>query len=309
MSIATLNFRIDFEWLTEHVRNLWAEGSFDNAIKTARAAFPEMSIESVNDVIRGNAKWQKCVDDEDCCTVEADDWKPDLDRCEFGKYPDPDDLVKMAERSNRLERQAEEEERIKADNIAREINRCTAGPDLQALMEIWEGFSAAARKGISIPTAPIEEPIKPSKPFVMPQMFGGYGSLDEMNKAMLFQREVPTAEQFMAIIDSRSERESKGKPKPDNTLSDKLGWILPNGAFYGCKTKMEHVWLADQIAGLTETAAEGKGWVKISRDIFTDKSVILKGQREPTQKQINTVFDWCEKHKQTLPDWAGGEKQ
>lgn len=53
MNSMTLHFTISPQFLTDHIRNLWREGSFDKAIKTAHAAFPDMPLEQKHDLIRG----------------------------------------------------------------------------------------------------------------------------------------------------------------------------------------------------------------------------------------------------------------
>lgn len=95
------------------------------------------------------------------------------------------------------------------------------------------------------------------------------------------------------------------KPKPESSLKSEDGWIIPDGKFYPCRY-MEHIWLADKIAGVEEKDAEKRGWIKISNAIGMGLH-IYKGDREPTQRQLNTLFDWCEKHKHPLPAWAGGK--
>ena len=124
-------------------------------------------------------------------------------------------------------------------------------------------------------------------------------------KCRLIPLDARTVDETVAAMRSRDQRE--GKVKPDSKLIAEMGWVLPDGKFYACLTKMEHIWLASQF-GLTETQAEQAGWVKITED-FVGARFIHQGKIPATQKQINTVFDWCEKHKAKLPEWAGGSDQ
>jgi len=66
---------------------------------------------------------------------------------------------------------------------------------------------------------------------------------------------------------------------------------------------MEHVWLASQFS-LSEKAAEQAGWIKINHGLLNETNILHF--EPPTQKQLDTLFDWCQKHKVALPDWAGG---
>ena len=140
----------------------------------------------------------------------------------------------------------------------------------------------------------------------LPPMFGGYGSLDEMNMAYMLKFAArDQAKNRQNYINSRLERE--GKPiLPDKNLEAESGWVTPDGKFYACLTPMEHVWLALQF-GNTERQAERSGWIKIVKDI-TAQIHIFPGEIEATQKQIDTISDWCEKHNHPLPYFAGGEE-
>lgn len=136
--------------------------------------------------------------------------------------------------------------------------------------------------------------------FTAMKRFGGYDTIEQMNQALLIQRNISKIDP-LADMHSREERERNGKPKPDTELESKAGWILPNGKFYACLTAMEHVWLASQF-GKTEKQAEDAGWIKINHGLLNDTNILHF--KPPTQKQLNTLFDWCEKHKVSMPEWA-----
>lgn len=97
------------------------------------------------------------------------------------------------------------------------------------------------------------------------------------------------------------------KPLVDHNLEGELGWILPNGDFYSCQ-KYEHDNLADnifsQVFGVhVENAsrlAEKSGWIKITQipQYSGPQPLILTSL---TQKQIDTFFDWCQKHNRPFP--------
>lgn len=95
-------------------------------------------------------------------------------------------------------------------------------------------------------------------------------------------------------------------PKATTSYESKDAWITPDGKFYPVRY-MEHIWAADKIAGITEKDAELRGWIKISDPIMMGQQVFILGGKSPTQKQIDTLFDWCEAHDFTFPDWAKTE--
>ncbi len=296
----TVHFTVCPRFLTNHVRDLWAEGSFDKSLKTLHSAFPSMPLEMKHDIIRGKRKLVAVTGDPGAMNCVKDKWTPCLNRCSYGKYPDPEDIASLAECANRL---LEEDHK---NNVSYVMNLLISIKESEDALEIADLHHCVAR----MPKEAIAEAEsimrKLSAPSPMPmERFGGYGSLEEMNMAFAFKQSIPTVEEVIERNRDRDARAEKGKPKPDRKLTAKMGWVLPDGKFYACLTPMEHIWLASQF-GLTESQAEQSGWIKISVD-FIGKTFIHKFS-DPTQKQINTVFDWCEKHKKPLPDWAGGKE-
>lgn len=270
---STVHFTVDPDGITRLIRDMWREGSFDKAfnVLSSMSAGEPIPIDKQYGIVRGNLKFSRFQGDPDQFCIVSDNWKPrDTDY-----YPDPEPAKLAAYLEKRADQKAK-----------REWYRSLRGEQRQDEPNTDE------------PTVRFEgEVVKPMK------MFAGYGSVEEMNMAFAFQKSVPTVDETVAAMRSRDERD--GKVRPDTTLVSEMGWVLPNGKFYPCLTKMEHIWLAGQF-NLTETQAEQKGWVKITRD-FLGERFIHQGKISATQKQINTVFDWCEKHKAKLPDWAGGK--
>jgi hypothetical protein len=270
----TVHFKICPKWLTGFVRDVWAEGSYQKSFNIINAAFPEMRDEIKFAIISGSKKLVQDKHDKESMNIANDDWKPDLSRCHNGLYPDPEEV-----RNNAVYTARDLEEYLERKNpTPPKLDRAEfiENNDLPDLKEVRREM----------------------------KMFAGYDSLEEMNQALLFKRSIPTPEHYVETQMSRDERAGQ-KPKPDKTLLADLGWITPDGKFYACLTAMEHVWLADQF-GLSEREAELAGWIKITRGIDMVRHV-FQGEKEPTQKQIDTVFQWCEKHKTKLPDWAGGD--
>lgn len=92
------------------------------------------------------------------------------------------------------------------------------------------------------------------------------------------------------------DRRTEQKQVPDRTLKADYGWLLPDGKFYACKSVMEHIWLAsvlrEQTTGNAERDAEKGGWIKIGK---SGNDVYVFVERAPTQRQIDTLFDWSHK--------------
>lgn len=265
-----VHFTVDPDGLTSLVRDMWGEGNFSKCLSILEIAKhgDPIPVAIQHDIIRGKKRFARVKGSRSKFCIKEDNWEPS----NFSYYPDPASLPKLAEKVRGLELDAEDRHAVER----REEMEEECGADIMA---------AAAARGM--------------------KRFGGFDSLEEMNQALLIQRNLPTLDEVLQAQDSRDKRESQGKPKPDRKLEAWAGWIRPDGLFYACLTKMEHIWLAGQF-DLSEQQAEGKGWIKITRDL-TGQTYIFKGKQEPTQKQINTVFDWCEKHKHPLPEWAGGK--
>ena len=95
------------------------------------------------------------------------------------------------------------------------------------------------------------------------------------------------------------------KPTLGNIKTDDNGWILPNGKFYSCGW-MGHSQLAYDLIGGDDRTASAAGWVRVSLSEMSGTKAIVQGSKEPTQKQLAVVTEFCKTRKLELPDWAGG---
>ncbi len=100
--------------------------------------------------------------------------------------------------------------------------------------------------------------------------------------------EKPKADDSINEIINRGKRDVNKHSK--DFIKYKQGWVLPDGKFYPCLVSMEHIWLANKL-GKTEKEAENAGWMKISYSVIGIYVICMK---KPTQKQLNTLFDWVE---------------
>lgn len=87
------------------------------------------------------------------------------------------------------------------------------------------------------------------------------------------------------------------KPVIDKAFEHINGWVLPNGDFYGFGS-MEHAGQAAQLLPEDtqdpEKEATARGWIKLARSISGFHCI--GGDKKPTKKQLNTLFDYANKH-------------
>lgn len=85
---------------------------------------------------------------------------------------------------------------------------------------------------------------------------------------------------------------------PADPLGSEYGWITEDGRFHPC-TSWGHIPLAREL-GVSYRAAERR-FVLVSRSTnggaFGNISVI----RNITQRQLNTMFDWAQRHGYKIP--------
>ena len=255
---------------------MWAEGNYDKAFNVldAMSAGEPIPRAKQEELLRGNLKFANYKGDPDQFCLVPDKWKP----AKGVFYPDPNPTKLAACLSKRADEQAER--------------------DYHKMMRGYGSPEYVEQEPVVVYHSQRVDPARV-------KMYAGFDSLEEMNMALLMQRNIAKIDP-LADMRSRDEREKQGKPKPDTKLEANAGWILPNGKFYACLTAMEHVWLASQF-GLSEKAAEQSGWIKINHGLLNETNILHF--KPPTQKQLDALFDWCQKHKIALPDWAGGKEQ
>src|ERR1700733_6298887 len=129
-----------------------------------------MALELRHKIIAGKLKLINDKTEEGSMNLEKDDWKPDLSRCQYGKYPHPNDLAAMAEQANRLEEDEWVENRKRAKGLALQIRECSDGEELEDLHARWYAMAEDVRDGISIVQGLSAVLNKPK--FEMPAKFG-----------------------------------------------------------------------------------------------------------------------------------------
>lgn len=333
----TLTFRIDPTWLTNILRTLWLEQSYGKAFKIVDSAFPDMTLQDKFYIITGRKKlvYAKCPDAEarSIFELEGDDWKPSgvfagmkvatftdvLEQSQF--LSDNREAFKLLEEISVLAHSAKGIRSkkpywtvvkgspagwISSSDVTELICRLFPPPTSEQWNEFWKKYGEEVRdikresELADVAVVAPETMAKKCKDSIKARE-----NLDEQLAAQWGPATANNIDVFLAhqrVLDKRS------TPAPDPNCESEDGWILPDGKFYGCGY-MEHIWLADRL-GKEEKEAEKAGWIKISHGVDGRLYIQrLDTAREPTQKQIDTMFTWCEKHKAKLPDWAGGHEQ
>jgi len=118
------------------------------------------------------------------------------------------------------------------------------------------------------------------------------------------------------VMNSLSSMDWESKPEEDKYFENNIGWILKDGRFFGCKY-MHHKSLAFRIftkilnmseEDMTqdfEIKAENMGWVKIQTSLIfnnNEPTFYMGMMKKPTQRQLDTIHDFCQKHKVNFPE-------
>jgi len=86
--------------------------------------------------------------------------------------------------------------------------------------------------------------------------------------------------------------------KPDEKLISPTGYLLPDGKLYPCP-HYGHIALAEAL-GKTQHEAEKAGWIKLQQGWFMPPFESI----EPTQAQLDTMFEWSRKQGVPIPEWT-----
>lgn len=280
--IRSAHFTVDFGFLTQTARDFWAEHAFDRAVRLITCSGIPLAI--AHDIIRGKKRMAQDPNGREGVdgTVLSDKWKPNLGRCQHGIYPDPDDLPKMAadgaNAAAELVREREATDRENMNLLFEEIASALNNFNMEEAVRLFERYDelpAKLRK---------QRPLPYNREFLKGVAMKQHR---EKERERLGLPKVPDAvDQF---VDHQIELDTRPKPVPSKDYEAENAWVLPNGGFHALKTSMEHIWAANKIAGFSERAAEQAGWVKISHGIM---GLHIISHEQPTQSQINTLFDW-----------------
>lgn len=102
------------------------------------------------------------------------------------------------------------------------------------------------------------------------------------------------------------------KPIPDKLEGkDANGWLAPDGQFYGCRSYV-HIALGDEMAqyfkvGHRSSDLEKAGWGHVSDHGFHVRDSYIS-DKEPTQAQLDVLWDWFMSIRETLDEKVQAEK-
>lgn len=282
-------FKINFEGLTQRIREYWAEGSYSLALSImVESGIP---IGDAHNIIRGKLKMVQDPNGVEGVSgiLVDDDWQPNLGICYMGKYPDPEDyqwfrLIYRYGTEGLVELHSLAEWAVNTmNNSIYSLDKIRILQEVKKVPEeIFEYFDLPDPRTIHT-----SELYKPELNLDSVDF-----STHEAAKDIRHLPGLPSVDQY---IKRELELQKLPKPKPDKKFSQPTGAITPDGKFYSCGW-MEHSWLTDAVANLTVEGARKQGWVMITHPMdLPTKYQIFYGDKELTQKQIDTLFDWKQK--------------
>lgn len=291
----TMTFHISMDWLTMHIRSLWAEGNYDKAIGVLDCLIG-LSLDQKADVIAGKLK---LTEKQNGSTVAVpDDWSPDLTMCLHGCYLTFNQAISLASRADNLERSLR---RLEDLTIAFCMQRMREGPDrAHALFMLETLFDSGALKRNGV------------------EWRGGYltgsylvfgsnergwsripGYEPRMDISPEFQKEIDEFRDAQVEVLTKDEL-----PPEDVDLVSEDGYITHDGKFWPCR-RFQHIWLAGVLTDNVAYPDESR-FVKIAASQVDPGTICVYAPScgTVTAAQLVTVAQWCIRHEVELPRWA-----
>ncbi len=326
-------FQVHGDFITEHARNLWREGSFKRAFDVLDCMMNDdnsaMRRDLQIDIIEGKRKLEGInnVDLLDDDWVPPDDYPSFLTLVERAASFDAEELEKR--RRHDAEQFLKEAARLSYPGRWSDSSIITEVDDLKRQAAVYIGATAVDQRMEElyeemIPGEDFDEDedigkqgvsrslmaltgIKPGPLETADREERGSDRVDPMTmmyamaqqKLMMAALESGQGIESVPSVGAMMNRGYDIVPKLYPDMSSPSGWLLPDGKYYGCGN-MEHIGLADvllapEVGGdkNCEGIAEERGWIKISVGAL-GCNVIAK--KKPTKKQRDKVFDYAEKH-------------
>jgi len=293
------HFRIDFEWLTDHVRSLWAEGRYSLAQETLVDTLP---LDEIRDIIRGKRKLIQDPDGKKGVDglVTDDNWKPDLSFCFLGLYPDPSDSTHF-----RYVDQYGTDGISHAHNICRLVmnsynylEKMNFTRELQPYKDdllVWLGFKEVVG-------------LRQKRRMELKDFEETQQKVERYSQCLVPDFGITSGIDVDAFVKKQVELDSKPTPPPDPTFSIPTGYILPTGKFHPCGW-MEHAWLANVLGNspnFSKEIASKMGWIEITHPLGEPNQLqIFYGDKEPTEAQLGTLAEWQLKYQGEIINPAG----
>ena len=300
----TCHFTVDPDGITNLVRDLWRERNYAKALNILMDGFP-LSLDDAFAVLSG----KKRLVSDDGTTFELGDDKP----VHYEGNVTPPSIDALIKRLGYLEKMepAYAEERHQRLNPVADLDDPYEEPKdavtkaADAFRNLASKFEEKTEQVLPQPLKEMEGIDKALEILSRKELEHGLDETAKQNKEWLLARKMEAIRtrdplEYLKEQDAMWDRPC---PERDSKLEGGDGWILPNGHFYACG-HMEHIWLAtvllekqgysEVVTGNAERTAEKLGWCKISHG--EDRQLYIHNDKKNTQKQRDTLFDWCEKH-------------
>lgn len=258
-----VHFRIDFDWLTGFIRDLWAEGSYEHAYRVLDSS--GLPDQRWADLLAGKIRFAQAPGGKDGCEAVAvkDNWKPEPEKCHYSVYPDPYKGLMNA-----------------LETLLRE-----KGIEERRTQEYLENESRAAnaRRSFALTEKVKAESETDTKPT----------GISESLMDGLVRQQLDVIKASDAFYDYHK---SNGLD-PDKEFNYLYGFIDKSGQFWGCPYFAHNALLA-LLGEDSDYQDIPAGWLKISKSIAEKWPVVVtKGAFKPSDKQLETLYAWGAKHK------------
>lgn len=131
-------FTIDFDWLTDQVRIFWSEANYKKSYDVLKSC--DIIGKQADDIIRGKLKMVQDPNGEKGCEgiVVEDNWKPNLNHCENGLYPDPNDIFDLAAKAIGLQRDWENDKIFHYKSLIGKLGELYQRENWEEAENIWD---------------------------------------------------------------------------------------------------------------------------------------------------------------------------
>lgn len=290
MSTETVCLSVAGEFITEHARNLWEERSFAKALDLLDCLIG-ITKEQQEEILFGRAQLIGVNNVE----LVTDEWTPPEHYC-----PSIKDALKQGEQFPELERRREDEPwRYGCENYKKTRGSKELSAQFFARLVSMVGDAKAQEIVDEVRSecaAQHEADCEAEDRGISQQSIAKVGPFDMARHALKQRLEVAGFDSSaLADPEAMMNRGFGKEPMLDPKMESVNGWLLPDGKYYGCGP-MEHVGLASTLlpdAKDGEREAEVRGWIKLAKS-FTGFHCL--GQKKPTKKQLNRIFDYAQKH-------------
>lgn len=313
MTTTHLNFSIDGEFFTNHVRQRWHEGHCVKTYRMLRDNLEGITDDAIFAVLSGKSK---LVNTGDSLHLEDDNWSAEdqhwigyptpsyeamLDRMEEWEKFDPHFktikvLGPLAHAANGMPLKDNPNRRTSASPIGLVhpeylvymLCKMLPQPTDAEWSAFWDKHTETMRKELGIKS--------------------GEDSITSSLRKLREKLGSPEEDDQTDEIVERIQQERKPCPDPDPDLGSEHGYVLRDGKFYPC-VYMGHKWLSEVLLeklGIeyvdSEQKADDLGWVRISVSPFATKDdLCILCMKRPSEEQRRTVEQWCLKNNQSVP--------